>query len=115
MSTLRDLQNGMHAAFVMIKERDDTIKELKARMLEKDDAISSLAKELQMLKAVLENPLSETPASKVAEIKKRIAISAAPIALETIADSKSYAKGLEYVVLHSLPFRLNFFQVFHFD
>lgn len=97
MTTLRDLQAGMLQALEEIKDRNDTIDELKATLEDRDKSISDLTRELQMLKAVLENPLSETPSTEHLQHIKRIAISAAPVNVHSKAVSESYAKYPAYV------------------
>ena len=90
MTTLRDLQAGILQALEEVKERDEVIQELKSTLGDRDRCIADLTRELNMLKAVLDNPLSETNRSE--QPSKRIAISAAPVDVDNSAGSASYAK-----------------------
>lgn len=95
MTTLRDLQAGMLQALEEIKERNETIGELRSVIDDKERDIINLRRELDMLKSVLENPLSQT--ESVQTHTKRIAISAAPVDINNQAGSESYAKYPSYV------------------
>ena len=96
MTTLRDLQAGMLQALEEIKERNETIGELRAVIDDKSREIFNLRRELDMLKSVLENPLSQTD-NNIQTHTKRIAISAAPVDVNNQAGSESYAKYPSYV------------------
>lgn len=97
MTTLRDLQAGMLQALDEIRERNQEIEELRTTVAEKDFLITNLNKELTLLKTVLENPLSTAPSTNTGNFKKRIAISAAPVNINALAGSTSYAKSTSYV------------------
>jgi len=79
MTTLRDLQAGLAQALKEIKDRNETIEELKAMIEDRDKNVDDLQREVSMLKAVLENPTQDTSISP--HHNKRIAISAAPAAI----------------------------------
>jgi len=96
MTTFRDLQASLVQALEEIKVRNDSIQELYSKLAEKDVTIAELNHELQLLKAVLENPLASHPAPDTIA-KKRIAISAAPVSADNPAGSTSYAKYPAYV------------------
>lgn len=97
MTTLRDLQAGMLQALEEVRDRNNSIKELQSIIEDKDRSIADLTRELSMLKAVLENPLSEMSRSNDPQHMKRIAISAAPVDVNNAAGSTSYAKTPKYV------------------
>lgn len=96
MTTLRDLQAGMLQALEEIKERNEKIGELKATIDDKEREIGNLSRELEMLKSVLENPLSHTN-TVPQQHTKRVAISAAPVDINNQTSSESYAKLPLYV------------------
>ena len=97
MTTLRDLQAGMLQALEEVKERNDIIEDLRTMVADKDKYIDDLTRELNMLKAVLDNPLSESYRNGHLHPIKRIAISAAPVDVDSNAGSTLYAKSPAYV------------------
>lgn len=98
MTTLRDLQAGMLQALDEINERNEKIENLQSTVKDQQIAIVNLTQELKMLKAVLNNPLSQLEDTELLPHMKRIAISAAPVDQSNDARSVSFPKNPLYVI-----------------